>query len=99
MIQGWLNGWADLVQDRCRDRGVAFLGMMVGLPLFIPVLNLEDENPLWHFSFSEITYYYYNFFGGRVNEHTFSKTESIIIHKQLDLKVLARIPVGTLCGG
>lgn len=29
--------------------------MVVGL--FIPVLDLEDQNPLWHFSFSGIAFF------------------------------------------
>lgn len=59
-LQGWLNGWAELVLDRCRDRGVALLGMMVGLPLFISLLDLEDENPLWHLPFSGITFFFFD---------------------------------------
>lgn len=57
-LQGWLNGWEDLAQDRCRGRGETFLlGMMVGLLLFIPMLDLEDQNPLRHFPFSGVAFF------------------------------------------
>lgn len=36
-IQSWPNGWSDQA---------LFSEMMVGLPLFVSMLDLEDQNPL-----------------------------------------------------